>query len=252
MEVHPHTHLASGETHDHGKKWANYFWEFIMMFFAVFCGFLAENQREHFIENQREKQFVHSIAEDLKQDIYDLDSIITVREAKDKMMDSLFKLLHAPDITEHGKDIYYFTRWIPRTYRFYTHDRTMLQLKNAGNWRLIHNKKVSEALQSYDGYVRSLTVYIEEREETLVKIIYPSINKLFDAQTFENMLNGLSFSQPPGNPRLMTYDKEVINEFSNQLHFLRNSNFYFMTVAKKLLSIAHQTLDLLKSEYRLK
>ena len=44
MEVHAHTHTAR-------KKWTHYFWEFIMLFLAVFCGFLAENQREHIIEH---------------------------------------------------------------------------------------------------------------------------------------------------------------------------------------------------------
>lgn len=37
MEVHHHAH------HEHGKKnWKSYFWEFLMLFLAVFCGFLAE------------------------------------------------------------------------------------------------------------------------------------------------------------------------------------------------------------------
>ncbi len=44
MEVHHHTHPA------HGKKtWKAYFWEFLMLFLAVFCGFLAEYQLEHVI-----------------------------------------------------------------------------------------------------------------------------------------------------------------------------------------------------------
>jgi hypothetical protein len=42
MEVHHHAHTAR-------KKWTHYFWEFFMLFLAVFCGFLAENQREHYI-----------------------------------------------------------------------------------------------------------------------------------------------------------------------------------------------------------
>jgi hypothetical protein len=36
MEVHHHAHTAR-------KKWTHYFWEFLMLFVAVFCGFLAEN-----------------------------------------------------------------------------------------------------------------------------------------------------------------------------------------------------------------
>jgi len=43
MEVHTHTHSPR-------KKWAHYFWEFLMLFLAVFCGFLAEYKLEHTIE----------------------------------------------------------------------------------------------------------------------------------------------------------------------------------------------------------
>ena len=61
MEVHAHTHSSR-------KKWTHYFWEFLMLFLAVFCGFLAENQREHYIEDQRAKKFAASIIEDLQGD----------------------------------------------------------------------------------------------------------------------------------------------------------------------------------------
>ena len=46
MEVHHHAH------HKEKRTWKSYFWEFLMLFLAVFLGFLAENQREHFIEHK--------------------------------------------------------------------------------------------------------------------------------------------------------------------------------------------------------
>ncbi|HEY5969946.1 MAG TPA: hypothetical protein VIU35_18315, partial [Chitinophagaceae bacterium] len=61
MEVHAHSHTAR-------KKWTHYFWEFLMLFLAVFCGFLAENQREHMIEHSREKVYMTSLVEDLQKD----------------------------------------------------------------------------------------------------------------------------------------------------------------------------------------
>lgn len=42
MEVHKHPHHVT-----HKKKWGEYFLEFLMLFLAVFLGFLAENFREH-------------------------------------------------------------------------------------------------------------------------------------------------------------------------------------------------------------
>jgi hypothetical protein len=59
MEVHHHLHTAR-------KRWTHYFWEFLMLFLAVFCGFLAENFREHQVEKYRGKQYVYSFYRDLK------------------------------------------------------------------------------------------------------------------------------------------------------------------------------------------
>ena len=41
MEVHKHPHHVT-----HKKKWVEYVLEFVMLFFAVFLGFIAENIRE--------------------------------------------------------------------------------------------------------------------------------------------------------------------------------------------------------------
>jgi len=41
MEVHHHAHDPA--LPHHKKNWKSYFWEFLMLFLAVFCGFLAES-----------------------------------------------------------------------------------------------------------------------------------------------------------------------------------------------------------------
>ena len=58
MEVHHHAHTPR-------KKWTHYFWESLMLFLAVFCGFLAENEREHIIEKKRAKEYARSLVHDL-------------------------------------------------------------------------------------------------------------------------------------------------------------------------------------------
>src|SRR5260221_13864507 len=63
MEVHKHPHHVT-----HKKKWGEYLLEFIMLFLAVFLGFLAENLRERIVEHNIEKEYIHSLAEDLKSD----------------------------------------------------------------------------------------------------------------------------------------------------------------------------------------
>ena len=82
MEVHHHAHTAR-------KKWTHYFWEFLMLFLAVFCGFLAEYKLEHVIEHQRELKYVKSLIQDLKADTASLQHYVTLRKEKRMMMDSL-------------------------------------------------------------------------------------------------------------------------------------------------------------------
>ena len=252
MEVHHHAHPASGEAHTEGKKWTHYLFEFLMLFLAVFAGFLAENQREHYVEHRRERMYIRSITEDLRQDIDQLDSIVRTRKRLDNIMDSLLYLMNYADPKQYGNEIYYYTRQIPRTFRFYTIDRTLSQLKNAGNWRLISKQKVSDDLANYDNLVHSLTLYIEQREESLVLILYQSIDKMFDNRVFEKMIDGLSFIKPADNPQLLSYDKSDINEFCNRVHFRKNSNLYFIVVAEKLLNEAKKTLALIEEEYHFK
>src|SRR6187401_2464159 len=63
METHAH-HLHKTP----GKNFWHYFFEFFMLFLAVFCGFLAENVREHKIEKDRATELARSFYEELKSD----------------------------------------------------------------------------------------------------------------------------------------------------------------------------------------
>src|SRR4030095_5359539 len=79
MESHAHhIHKAPG----HG--WKHYFFEFLMLFLAVFAGFLAENQREHIVEHQREKKFARRLLSDLRQDSIFIESRIKILEERQK------------------------------------------------------------------------------------------------------------------------------------------------------------------------
>ena len=159
MEVHAHTHTER-------KKWTHYLFEFLMLFLAVFCGFLAENQREHFIEHQREKQYIRSYLEDLKTDIHQLDSLITGRLNRKKVMDSLTLILATADPDLYGKEIYFYSRSLTVSYLFFNNDRTIQQLKNGGNLRLIRKQEVSNAIMDYDQQVRLIEWVKKEKKNT--------------------------------------------------------------------------------------
>src|SRR6185503_12148234 len=153
MEVHAHTHTPR-------KKWTHYFWEFLMLFLAVFCGFLAENQREHMIEHKREKQFIVTMLEDLKSDTFQLTQNIMYRKTREIMCDSL--IVYLSDYKNKGNGIYYYARNLSRPQYFSPNDRTLQQLKNSGSLRLIRNLPASDSIMAYDQQLRYLLILSED------------------------------------------------------------------------------------------
>jgi hypothetical protein len=142
MEVHAHTHTAR-------KKWTHYLWEFLMLFLAVFCGFFAENQREHMIEHKREKAYIISLIKDVELDTASLHLTYDVREKYITYFDSLVFLLRQNDKSKLN-DIYFYARFLGRINEFKYHDRTIQQLKSSGSLRLIRNKKAADSITIYD------------------------------------------------------------------------------------------------------
>src|ERR1017187_2295464 len=87
------TQSENMETHAHilnkapGNGWKHYFFEFLMLFFAVFCGFLAENGREQLRDNRREKEYIYSIVQDLKSDTLQSEIILLYLRRKSEGID---------------------------------------------------------------------------------------------------------------------------------------------------------------------
>ena len=102
MEVHHHSHTER-------KKWSHYFWEFLMLFLAVFCGFLAEYQLEHMIERDREEQLIRSLVNDIKADTAALNFFIRSRERREMRLDSLALMMNNKNPKDFPtRDIYYY------------------------------------------------------------------------------------------------------------------------------------------------
>lgn len=145
METHAY-HLH----HAPGKKIWHYFFEFLFLFLAVFCGFLAENLREYRQERQREKEFIHSIVEDIKSDTLRSGKILVQLRRTSEGIDSVLNALSSPEILENSNNAYrLWTRYLDIK-SFVSNDRTIQQLKNSGELRLIRNKAVSDRIMDYD------------------------------------------------------------------------------------------------------
>ena len=53
-----------------------------MIFLAITAGFFVENIREHLDDNKKEKEFIHSLKEDLVTDTVNMNSTIQKNDIK--------------------------------------------------------------------------------------------------------------------------------------------------------------------------
>ncbi len=245
MEVHAHTHTPR-------KKWTHYFWEFLMLFLAISAGFLVENLREHYVENKREKVFIKSFIEDLKEDTAKITANIQLRNSKILVMDSLIKLLNSPDPNQDGPSAYYWGRRVTRSTLFQSNDRTIKQLKNSGGLRLIRNQEASDNIMTYDQTIDYINFLQDNRETMELTQMYPLLAKLFDGNVLETMIHGMEIVRPSGHPVLRSTDKNLLLDLTYFLHQYKTSSIVILTRLHSLKQLAIQTMQFLQKEYHLK
>src|SRR5688572_22042427 len=173
MEVHQHTHTPR-------KTWAHYFWEFLMLFLAVFCGFLAEYQLEHKIERDRARQFLQSMLIDVRTNIKNLDSLLMRDDIIIANHDSLVNWLLKDSATIDRAS---FARkmgaiWIRN---FLVRKETYEQMKSSGSLRYIGNIEFLKKMMDYE----RITNFAQYRNQDFEKKYYtelfiPAVYKSYD------------------------------------------------------------------------
>jgi hypothetical protein len=158
MEVHHHP-----DVHHKRKNFKEYFLEFLMIFLAVTMGFFAENIREYFVDKGKEKEYIRSFAEDLSNDEIQLPHLISSIRWQIHAADSLPLILKNVDTKIPANSIYYFLRGMERQQgiNIFITDRTIAQVKNAGEMRLIRNKQISDSPIDYYKQIE-FVAYLQE------------------------------------------------------------------------------------------
>jgi hypothetical protein len=247
MEVHHQTHSLS-------KKWTHYLWEFLMLFFAVTLGFFVENQREHFAERKREKEYIRSMVEDLKTDVRYFTAELVSRKHNRIMIDSLINLLSQRIRNEFEQErMYYLARYcIAGVELPQFHDRTYDQMKSSGNLRLIHGKNIADSISDYYFNAKELQVNINQTQARILATIEFE-GKVFDGMVFQQILDkdNFIFKQPDGSPQLMTDDKTIINELIVKLHYLISISAFTEVYFKGMKKQAVQLITFLTNEYHI-
>ncbi len=241
MEVHHHAHA-------HGKKnWKAYFWEFLMLFLAVFCGFLAEYKLEHVIEHQREKKFAALLYIDLKSDtagfnLLDSNMLKAITKYKSSKAD-LINSKKLPDSTfaRIASELWsgFEIRYTPTTFN---------QMKTSGSLRYIHNDSLIAKLSNYyDKRIPDIAKHFDFVNEKLHTQIEPIFAEYFTI--FDNSAEKFIWTSANGYLNRSESSDMIIK---NRLYLYYFGVAYTRNVMlKRINEKADQLLKLLKEEYHL-
>jgi hypothetical protein len=171
-------HPEKGKLHAFVKKVVDHFFDFILLFLAVFCGFMADNWRESMSEHQREKIFIHSLVEDVISDTLESNRTLNRLKMMNSGIDSVLVALLNPETIENSNNV--FKLWTKNLGLevFVSNDRTIQQLKSSGELRLIRNKEVSDRIMRYDQTLKRYYTQSDLMYNALTNLTYYS--QLFD------------------------------------------------------------------------
>jgi len=244
MEVHHHAHTAR-------KKWTHYFWEFLMLFLAVFCGFLAEYKLEQTIERHREKEFILSMIEDAMTDTANIHAAIPLNLERAGYADSLsIACLNYRGTQPENTNIYETHRnCIYRPDLVYPTDRTLFQLKNSGGMRLIRKKKAAESIIAYDNSGKRL-INQQTYYETYLNDLTNSSAQLMNFL----VLWGHSRKEvhPYDTAKLINPDRLKLMEMGNIAVIYKGVLLQYINRLKEMEKESVVLINTLKKEYHIK
>ena len=257
MEVHHHSHSSR-------KKWTHYFWEFLMLFFAVFAGFLAENQREHYVEGQRAKQLAKNLYKELLADSIAVQQKIRIRDAKENECTYFINYVRDSSLTMLSQHFYPSFTWAflqSATMVFEPNDGILNQLRNSGELRYFKNSELQTAIGKLSVSIANIRIR-NEREYSYVEFyLRPFSIKHYDFKWYEELtqhgklllLDALNQETPVASAgKIMNADKfsrqEAGNIASYYLLMLRGTR---QTQYLPYTTVNHQLLEILRREFHL-
>jgi hypothetical protein len=254
MEVHAHTHTPR-------KKWTHYFWEFLMLFLAVFCGFLAENQREHMVEHSRAKAYAQSLYRDLQNDTADLNKAAWCENMVSNTIDSLVDFTSSPAYLQKGGLLYYYMRVASMAYNVDWHKATLDQLLSSGNLRYFSNPQLVTQISNYNTLI-NITTHSDEQIQTKRErgvayrdhIVTAKYQRFFSSMTLDDFFygrkNAVIDSLKNINVPLQNNTAEMVNAFTNAILDSKVNRLIAKTRHyPKAVKLATEIMELLKKEY---
>ena len=260
MEVHQHTHSER-------NKFKDYLCEFLMLFLAVTLGFFVENQRDHYVEHQRAKEYAKLLIDDLQIDITELNRAEQILNRIIVAGDSLAIFLDNPDIKKvPGGKLYYYEYWSGWRWNVISRDATIQQLKNSGSLRYMKSTIVKKILD-YEESIKLIYLLQEKYEPEKIQN-WNLVQKIFDQNYFRQLSRIKAAARDSSleyfnlsnrelqtfvtlNIPLGTYDKNMLFEIKN---WALNSSWSYQVQIGNLQTAIKKAviaIEALKNEYHI-
>ena len=256
MEVHHHAHTPR-------KKWTHYFWEFLMLFLAVTLGFFVENQREHYIENVRAKEFSKTLAKDLHNDTAAIYAQKKYAGLYIAFVDSLLALSKTTLDGNNASRFSLYTRFMYWTQPIIWSRATFEQIKNSGSLRYFKNYRLLEKMMNYEAIVKQIdmesynntirgNLLLQQINVVIDPIFHHELSKYF-LMTIDTMSSQTVQQITLKNSESLENKRAEIKELLNmvvvqQRNFQRNIDVSW----KQAAELAVELINDLKNEYHLK
>ena len=220
-----------------------------MMFLAVFCGFLAENQREHIVEGKRAKEYAALLLEDLKNDSAYINEVTANQLLMLHRADSLLAILSSDQfINNNGRIVNLFNHVGTLVDFKPAFEINFEQIKNSGSLRYFKNKKLVSSFSEFDRLLETTSeVYIGYNNYILQNLQPFMINNL-------NTLQFDIFSRTVlvSDPDIYNWDKREAVLLANKINLKKTYDVFF--VNRFLKQCTEKNLALItaiKKEYHL-
>ena len=245
MEVHKHPHHVT-----HKKKWGEYLLEFLMLFLAVFLGFVAENIREHKVEREREEVYMQNMLDDLKADTAIYSDYLARNAVIRDLVDTLNVLIKRPDRKKYISQLAYSARILTAKWKQIAMvKRTYEDMKSSGHLRLIRNKEVSGKVSTYYNSLSELDTYNN------VGMIWSNnyaqaMAKIFDGEALLKIIKEKKVVNLTADA-MISQDKIAINELLTSAGYFYGALSLNNNVAANRSKDAEQLIELIKKAYHL-
>ena len=245
MEVHHHPKVEK-------KNFKEYLLEGLMIFIAVTLGFFAENLREHIGNRKKEKEYVLSLVEDIKKDTLRINYVIKKISQRNKGIDTFLSLLSDPAIISNSNRLFRLREDLGFPDFIYT-DRTIQQLKNTGELRLVRTVKTSNLIIAYDADARNVLL-LDNILNNIIDVVIRNTNHILDFSTISGWTQGLGYNdlKIPEQPiPLLMKDRNTLIEYYNNISDYKRFALGFSRELENLESEGIKLIAYLRKKYHL-